>query len=158
SREEFDAYIEALTRADVIDDSSYVWWAIRPSLNHPTLELRAPDSCTFVEDSIALAALYRSLARKLVRDPLHNADLAAVQRAVIVENKWRAQRYGIHGTFADPYGTGAVTVADMVDEAVEDVLPDAEALGCADELLRCRAIVHEGTSADVQLAVFEAHA
>jgi carboxylate-amine ligase len=158
TREEFDAYIEALTRADIIEDSSYVWWAIRPSLNHPTLELRAPDSCTFVEDSIALAALYRSLARKLVRDPLKNADLSAVQRAVIVENKWRAQRYGIHGTFADPHGTGAVTVADMVDEALDDVLPDAEALGCVDELLRCRAIVSEGTSADVQLAVFEAHA
>ena len=66
TREEFDAYIEALTRAGVIEDSSYVWWAIRPSLHHPTLELRAPDSCTFVDDSIAIAALYRSLARQLV--------------------------------------------------------------------------------------------
>ena len=73
-------------------------------------------------------------------------------------NKWRAQRYGIHGTFADPHGTGAITVPDMVDDALDDVLPDAEALGCAEELLRCRAIVSEGTSADVQLAVFDAHA
>ena len=29
---------------DVIEDSSYIWWAIRPSLNNPTLELRAPNS------------------------------------------------------------------------------------------------------------------
>src|SRR5262249_9161463 len=62
SRAEFDAYIEALVRAGVMQDSSFVWWAIRPSLNNPTLELRAPDCCTLVEDSIAIAALYRTLA------------------------------------------------------------------------------------------------
>ena len=65
--EEFEAYVAALTKAGVIDDASYVWWALRPSLQHPTLELRAPDCCTFVDDSIAIAALYRSLARRLVR-------------------------------------------------------------------------------------------
>ena len=96
-REEFDAYIEALTNAGIIDDSSYVWWALRPSLKHPTLELRAPDACTFVDDSIAIAALYRSLARMLCRNPLHNFNITAVTRALIVENKWRAQRYGIQG-------------------------------------------------------------
>src|SRR5262249_13484343 len=43
TREEFDAYVAALVRAGVIEDSSYIWWAIRPSLLNPTLELRAPD-------------------------------------------------------------------------------------------------------------------
>jgi carboxylate-amine ligase len=157
TREEFDSYVEALTRAGIIDDASYVWWTIRPSLAHPTLELRAPDSCTFVEDSIAIAALYRALAHKLTRDPLHNADLGAVQRAIIIENKWRAQRYGIHGTFADLHGAGAVTVPEMLDDVLDDVWYDAEALGCTPEILRCRAIVNGGTSADMQLSVFEAH-
>ncbi len=158
SREEFDTYIEALTAAGVIADASYVWWAIRPSLKHPTLELRAPDSCTLVEDSIAIAALYRSLARKLTRDPMHNADLDAVQRAIVIENKWRAQRYGIHATFIDTHGGPAWPVPDLLDEAIEDVIPDAEALGCADEVLRCRAIVRGGTLADMQLALYETHA
>ena len=78
TKEEFDAYVAALVRAGVIEDSSYVWWAIRPSLNHPTLELRAPDCCTLVEDSIAIAALYRTLARHLYRNPWRNADIDAV--------------------------------------------------------------------------------
>ena len=158
SREEFDAYIEALTAAGVIPDASYVWWAIRPSLKHPTLELRAPDSCTLVEDSIAIAALYRSLTRKLVRDPMHNADLDAIQRAIVVENKWRAQRYGIHGTFIDTHGGPAWRIPELLDELIEDVMPDAIALGCADEVWRCRAIARGGTSADMQLALFHAHA
>ena len=155
SREEFDAYTEALTQAGVIKDSSYIWWAIRPSQRHPTLELRAPDSCTFVEDSVAIAALYRALARRLCRDPMHNCDITAVQRAVIIENKWRAQRYGIHGTFADDRGRGALTVSDLLDEVLDAVLPDAEALGCVEEVLRCLSIVNDGTSADIQLAIFE---
>src|SRR5262249_39748878 len=139
-----------------IEDSSYVWWAIRPSLHHPTLELRAPDSCTLVEDSVAIAALYRSLARLLHFKPLLNLDLTAVGRAIVVENKWRAQRYGVHGTFV--VDGGAVSVAQMLDRVIEDVRPHAEALGCFAEIERCRTIVGSGTSADVQLAIFEKYA
>src|SRR3954469_2071202 len=99
TREEFDAYVAALVGAGVIEDSSFIWWAIRPSLVNPTLELRAPDTCTLVEDSLAIAALYRTLARHLHVNRSRNKDLDAVGRAIVIENKWRAQRYGVHGTF-----------------------------------------------------------
>jgi carboxylate-amine ligase len=155
TKEEFDAYVAALVRAGVIEDSSYVWWGMRPSLKHPTLELRAPDCCTLVDDAIALAALYRTLARRLVRSPWINADLTAVSRAIVVENKWRAQRYGVHGTFVSE--EGAVTVVQALDRVIEEVAADAEALGCSGELRRCRTIAGSGTSADAQLAVFDAH-
>jgi glutamate---cysteine ligase / carboxylate-amine ligase len=155
--EDFDAYIAALTRAGVIEDSSFVWWALRPSLQHPTLELRAPDCCTFVDDSVAIAALYRSLARRLCRNPWLNGDMTAVTRAIVVENKWRAQRYGIDGTFVCEDGSGAVTVEELLEQVLQDVMPDAEALDCATNVERCRAIVGTGTSADAQIAVFEAH-
>src|SRR5207237_10725787 len=102
TREEFDAYVSALVRAGIIQDSSFIWWAIRPSLVNPTLELRAPDSCTLVEDSIAIAALYRVLARRLYRDPALNADLDSVALAVAVENKCRAHRYVLQGTLVRP--------------------------------------------------------
>jgi carboxylate-amine ligase len=155
--EEFEAYIAALTRAGIIDDASYVWWALRPSLQHPTLELRAPDCCTFVDDSIAIAALYRVLARRLCRNPWLNAEITAVTRAIVVENKWRAQRYGVNGTFASADGGGAITVAEMLEQVLQDVWPDAEDLGCTTHLARCRAIIGNGTSADAQLAVYRAH-
>src|SRR3954447_1577387 len=72
TKDEFDAYVGALVRAGVMEDASYVWWAIRPSLKHPTLELRAPDCCTRLDDSIAIAALYRTLARHLFVNPRCN--------------------------------------------------------------------------------------
>jgi len=154
-REEFDAYVEALTSAGVIEDSSYVWWAIRPSLAHPTLELRAPDCCTRLEDTIAIAALYRTLVRHIYYNPWRNFGMTAVTRAIVVENKWRAQRYGVDGTFVAE--DGAVTVAEMLERVIEETAADAEALGCTEELQHCRAIVENGTSADAQLAIFEAH-
>ena len=155
TQQEFDAYVAALVRAGVIKDSSYVWWAVRPSLSNPTLELRAPDSCTLVEDSLAIAALYRTLVRHLHINRQRNSDLDAVGRAIIIENKWRAQRYGVHGTFVA--NDGAITVAELLERVISDTAPDAAALGCTAEIHRCRAIVGAGTSADAQIAVFEAH-
>jgi glutamate---cysteine ligase / carboxylate-amine ligase len=154
-REDYDAYVAALVRAGVMEDSSYVWWAVRPSLKNPTLELRAPDSCTRADDSLAIAALYRSLARQLTRNPWLNWDLTAVDRAIVVENKWRAQRYGVRGTFVDIGGNGAISVAEMLDQVIAQVREDAEAFGCMAEVEHLRAIVGAGTSADAQLAVFE---
>jgi glutamate---cysteine ligase / carboxylate-amine ligase len=154
-REDFDAYIAALTRAGVIADASYVWWAIRPSLGHPTLELRAPDSCTLLEDSLAIAGLYRSLARFLHAEPLLHWDMTPVTRAIVVENKWRAQRYGVHGTFVSD--RGAETVAQVLDRVIADLLPHAKALDCVAELDRCKKIVRTGTSADAQIKIFDMH-
>lgn len=154
--QEFDAYVDALVKAGVIEDSSYVWWAMRPSLQHPTLELRAPDCCTFVDDAVAIASLYRALVRRLHRNPQINATLTAVSRAIVVENKWRAQRYGVHGTFVDEDNGCAVTVAELVERVIAESSADAEALGCRPEVEHCRAIVTAGTSADAQLAVFNA--
>jgi carboxylate-amine ligase len=155
--DEFDAYISALVKAGVMPDSSYIWWAIRPSLKHPTLELRAPDACTDVEDSIAIAALYRALIRFLVRHPERNWAMNAVTRAIIVENKWRAQRYGVEGNLVRIEGGGPISVAHMLDRLIADITPDAKDLGCLDEVLRCLTIVSNGSSADRQLAIFKPH-
>jgi carboxylate-amine ligase len=62
---QYDSYVAALVRSGVMQDSSHVWWAMRPSSKYPTLELRAPDCCTRVEDALAIAALYRVLVRHL---------------------------------------------------------------------------------------------
>ncbi len=155
TKEEFDAYVDALVKAGVMQDSSYIWWSMRPSLKHPTLELRAPDVPTLVDDSIAIAALWRSLARRLTRNPSLNVNLNAVSRAIVVENKWRAQRYGVHGSFVGDHG--AVSVADLIEQVIEETAEDADALNCLSEMSRCRTIVGAGTSADAQIAVFETH-
>jgi carboxylate-amine ligase len=92
------------------------------------------------------------LVRFLFGHPEHNAELDSVDRAIAVENKWRAQRHGAQGTFVTR--SGAVGVSELVDRIVELTGADAEALSCTEEMQQCRAILVEGTSADAQLRVF----
>ncbi len=152
SNADYDAYVDAMVRSGAMQDASHLWWAIRPSLKYPTLELRAPDCCTRLDDTIAIAALYRVLARFLYGHPEHNAEIDSVDRAIAVENKWRAQRYGVQGTFVTR--SGAVTVAEMLDRVLDLIEADAEALDCTEQVEHCRSIVLEGTSADAQLRIF----
>jgi glutamate---cysteine ligase / carboxylate-amine ligase len=149
SAEDYDAYVSALVCSGAIPDASHVWWAVRPSEKYPTLELRATDACTRLDHAIAIAALYWCVVQYLFRHPRVHADLDAVDRAIIVENKWRAQRYGVTGSFVSP--AGAVPVAEILEQAIEQVADQAVWSGCLDELLSCRAIVTSGTSADAQL-------
>ena len=154
SATEYERYIDILVAAGAIPDSSFVWWAVRPSKAHPTLELRVADACTRLDDALALAALFRALVRRLDRDDRLNAGGGAVTRAIAVENKWRAQRYGVHGRFIDEKRRAAVEVATVLDETIALVSDDAEALGCRGELERLRALAAGDTSADRQLAIW----
>lgn len=154
SNKDYEAYMNALIETRVIQDSSYVWWTIRPSSGHPTLELRAPDVCTRVEDAVGLAALYRALARHLFNHPEMNKGINAVDRAIAVENKWRAQRYGIHGSFVDRAEGRAVPISEELDRLIAMLEDDIGELNCAKEIADVRKILTTGTSADMQIAVF----
>jgi carboxylate-amine ligase len=51
---------------------------------------------------------------------------------------------------------GAISVAEMIERVIEDTTEDADALDSLAEMRRCRTIVNAGTSADAQIAVYEA--
>lgn len=148
-------YLDIMVSARAIENSSFVWWAIRPSRQLPTLELRVADSCTRVEDSVAIAALYRCLVRRLDRDRSLNAGMAASSRAIVLENLWRAQRYGVHAGLVDEHGPGMQPFEEALERTLALVAEDAEALGCEVELDGLRDIVARGASADSQLAIFD---
>jgi carboxylate-amine ligase len=152
--EAYDAYVGALVKAGVMGDASFIWWMVRPSPAYPTLELRATDCCTRVEDAIAIAALYRVLVHHLYLNPSAGAHGSAVTHAIAAENKWRAQRYGVNGTFVTD--SGAISVADLLEEVLSMTAEDALTLECI-EAADCRRIVSAGTSADAQLAVYRAN-
>jgi glutamate---cysteine ligase / carboxylate-amine ligase len=155
SKEEYDDYVSALSWARIIPDASHIWWAIRPSLRYPTIELRVADSCTKLDDAVSLAALFRCLVRALNRDRALNAGFDRVGRAITAENKWRAQRYGVSATFVDPFRRQPVTAATWLDEVLDFVHEDVHAFGCAGEIAHLTRLVTEGTSADHQIAVYD---
>ncbi len=155
SAAEYRRYLAIMVEARAIENSSFVWWAIRPSRQHPTLELRIADSCTRVDDAIGIAMLYRCLVRRLERDPRLNAEPTAVTRAIAAENVWRAQRYGIHAGLVDETSARMAPVRDVLEATLDLVAADAAALGCFGEIEALRSILAHGASADAQLALYD---
>lgn len=152
---EYQRHVDVLVRAGIIEDSSKIWWDVRPSSRFPTLEMRISDVCTRLEDSLTVAALYVSLLHMLFRLRRNNQRWRQYAPMLISENIWRAQRYGVEGTLMD-FGKGVVVpFADLVEEMIELVRPDAEELGCVQHVERARLIAKEGTSAERQREVFK---
>ncbi len=152
--EDYARYVEVMTRAGAIADASFLWWTLRPSVRYPTLELRVADSCTLLEHTLAIAALYRCLVRFADRRPEWNRGLTGASRAIAAENLWRAQRDGVRAELIDADSGDSMPFVSCLDAALALVAEDADALGCAGEVEAARAIAAGGTSADRQLAVF----
>jgi carboxylate-amine ligase len=78
------------------------------------------------------------------------------RRILILENKWRAQRYGVEAEMADFGRRVCVPFPELIDELVEILRPHAEALECVAEIEHARVMARRGTSADHQLRVYRA--
>jgi glutamate---cysteine ligase / carboxylate-amine ligase len=94
------------------------------------------------------------LMRHLFDRPELNADLGPVDRALAVENKWRAQRYGIKASFVERGSAAARTMSETIDDLLHRLHADAEALDCVREISHARAIVARGSSANQQVQVY----
>jgi glutamate---cysteine ligase / carboxylate-amine ligase len=151
---DYERYVTTMIRSKAIADASFLWWTLRPSIHFPTLELRVADSCTRLEDTLAIAALYRCLVRLAVRKPELNRGLTGASRAIVSENLWRAQRDGIQASFIDEQRAEAIPFKIHLDAVLDSIGEDAELLGCKPEIEGARQIATTGTSADRQLAVF----
>ncbi len=151
---EYRRHVDVLIKAGTIKDASMLWWDIRPSTAFPTLEMRITDVCTRLEDTLSIAALYQCIIRMLYRLRRDNQRWRMYANMLINENRWRAQRYGFDDGLLD-FGKGImVPSADLIDELINMVAEDAEALDCTAEIERLHEIIAHGTSAHRQLAVY----
>jgi carboxylate-amine ligase len=150
---DYEQYVAAMTRSGAISDASFLWWTIRPSVRYPTLELRVADSCTRLDDTMAIAALYRCLVRLLDRSPALNRGQTGTARAITAENLWRAQRDGIRAEFLDIEGD-TIPFRDGLENVLLLVEEHAAELGCEADLAWLRTLSAVGTSSDRQLAIF----
>ena len=151
---EYQRLVGQMVSAGLIEDASKLWWDVRPSARFPTLEMRICDVCTRLDDAITIAAVYVCLIRMLYRLRQGNQRWRIYPRTLIDENRWLAQRHGPSGELVD-FGKGEpVPYPELLEEIVEIVGEDAQALGCVAEVEHARDIVARGTSAQRQLAVY----
>jgi len=152
---EYERHISVLIKAGVIEDPTRLWWDVRPSARYPTLEMRASDICTRLDDGITIAALFMSLLAMLSRLRQNNQRWRVYSRTLIDENVWRAQRYGISESLIDFGRRKLVPFPRLVDEIIGLVRQDATELGCITYVENARGILERGTSADRQVAIYQ---
>jgi len=152
---EYQRHVRVLMDAGLIDDTTRIWWDLRPSARFPTLETRIMDVCTRLEDTVALAALLTCILRMLYRLRTRNQRWRIYAPMLIRENRWRAMRYSFDEGLIDLAKGVVVPFADLLDELCSLIAEDARALGCEKEISGVHAILSRGTSAHRQLKDFE---
>jgi carboxylate-amine ligase len=155
SYSEYENYINILVKTNSIDNPKKIWWDMRPHPVFGTLEFRVCDIVTRVEECIAMAGLMQAIIVRLYAMFEENTTFRVYRRALVTENKWRAQRWGIEGKLIDFGKRDEVDAKALMHELVAFVDPVLDTLGSRHEVESVLKIVERGTSADRQLAIYK---
>ena len=156
SWDEYERSVAALTGPGVIEDSSKIWWDLRPSGRFPTLETRICDACPRLADTVTLAALIQATLRMLWRLSRQNLRWRQYDNFLLGENRWRALRYGLTQGLID-FGTGAIQPhEDLAEDWLAMIAQDADALDSQPAVAGLRQMLAGGGAAGRQRAVFAA--
>jgi carboxylate-amine ligase len=151
---EYRRHVEILISAGLLEDATKIWWDMRPSDRYPTLETRIFDVCTSAEDAAALAALTLCILRMLYRLRLKNQRWRIYNQILLNENRWRAMRYGIDDRLLDLAKGELVPFGQLLEELLDLIEEDAEALDCQQQVASSREIIRRGTSAHRQVDAY----
>src|SRR6267154_5295426 len=152
---DFENFVQLLIKTNCIDNAKKIWWDIRPHPFFSTLEIRICDIPMRLDETIALAALIQATVVKLYKLHSRNQSFRQYSRALIMENKWRAARYGISGKLIDFGKECEVSERDLILEYLEFVDDVVDELDSREEVAYVHSILQHGTGADRQLRVFQ---
>jgi carboxylate-amine ligase len=152
---DYESFVNLLIRTNCIDNAKKIWWDVRPHPFFPTIEVRICDLPMRVDETLAIAALIQATAVKLYRLHARNQGWRQYSRALIMENKWRASRYGLDGSLIDFGREQEVDERELLAEYLDFVDDVVDELGSRREIDNIRWIMEQGTGADRQLEVFE---
>jgi glutamate---cysteine ligase / carboxylate-amine ligase len=148
---EFEEFIDLLIKTNCIDNAKKIWWDIRPHPHFPTLEFRVCDMPMRLDESIAIAALCQAIIAKLYKLHQQNMTFRHYGRSLLMENKWRAARYGLDGKLIDFGKQTEVDERSLIRELLDLVDDVVDELGTKQEISYIHKILDEGTGADRQI-------
>jgi carboxylate-amine ligase len=155
SYSEFENYVNLLVKTNCIDNAKKIWWDIRPHPYFSTVEVRACDIPLRASETVAIAALIQATAVYLYKLHEANQDFRQYARPLLMENKFRAVRYGLDGKLIDFGKQQEVPLRDLIEELLALIDPVVDELGSREAIDGIRTILKTGTGADRQLKVYE---
>jgi carboxylate-amine ligase len=149
---DFEACIGDQTTTGVIDSMADVRWDIRPAPHLGTVEHRACDGMSRIDELAAVTALLHCLVVDLDTRLADGRVLPRLAPWHVQENKWRAARYGLEAIVIRSTDDERLVTDDLHD-LLERLAPVARRLGCEAELAGVADIVATGASYQRQRAV-----
>ncbi len=150
---EYASFVELLARTEAIVESTQIWWSVRPHHSYGTVEIRICDGQTDATEALAVTALALACTAAFCRDYDNGRTLPMDSRAIIEENLWRAQRYGLEGDMIRLVD-GSV---HSMPQAINDLLTWSEGqhgpLGLEPFLAPIEKMLSEGNGAQRQRAL-----
>jgi carboxylate-amine ligase len=148
--EDFLAATRLLVRAAEVPDYTWFWWKLRPHPRLGTVEVRALDAQSSLEDLQSLAALVHCLARM----EAHSSGGVDPPPEVLEEGIFRAARYGVRASLPDEHGS-LRPVGEILDGLLGPAREHADDLGCRNELDGLDSLLARGGGAGRQRATHE---
>jgi carboxylate-amine ligase len=151
---DFEGFVNMLIKTNCIDNGKKIWWDLRPHPYFSTLEFRICDMPTSLDDATMLVAFFQAIVAKLYKLRTQNLGFRQYSRQLVMENKWRASRYGMDGLLIDFGKQVEVPMRELSLELLEFVDDVADELGSRAALNHIHNLIEHGTGADRQLEVY----
>ncbi len=155
--EDYEARIEFMINARVIEDYTYLWHDVRPHPKFGTVEIRVMDSQTHVEHTLGIAALVQGLVRELCEHFDAGKQLSRYPFEMLDENKWLAARHGLEGELVDLPQWDRVPARELARRLIDRIRDHCVDLGSAAELEAVEDLLERGNGAARQVVVYEAN-
>ncbi len=142
---DYETFVNLLVKTNCIDNGKKIWWDIRPHPFFDTLEVRVCDIPMRLDETMAIAALIQATVAMLYKLHASNKSFRIYRSArCIMENKFRAARYGIDGKLIDFGKEKEVPERDLIEEyldLIDDVLDE---LGSREEINYIHEMLKDG--------------
>ncbi len=155
--------MKELTTCELIESTKDLWWDVRPSPVHGTVEVRICDMPLGLESVLGLTALIQCLVHYLARGEAverqsdfrpEDTTLDQVRSMILWQNRWLAARYGLDAMLIDGFTRRKAPARVLARELIHRLIPIGRELGCAEHLQNLRVKTRRSNGAMTQLATY----
>ena len=159
----YEKLVEELKACELIESPKDLWWDVRPSPAHGTVEVRICDMPLGLDAALGLTALTECLVHFLSRGKEHElepdvgTDVAEPDQAsllILQQNRWLAARYGLDAMLIDPCTHHKSPARALARDLIDRLIPVGRELGCAEQLQNLRSRTRRSNGAATQLATY----
>lgn len=121
SADAYHALITGMTESGVLLDEGMIYFDVRLSHHHPTVEIRVADVCLSSRDTTLIAALCRGLVETAARSWEAGEPPPDVSTPLLRLSMWQAGREGLVGNLIDPESARPREAREVVAKLVEHI-------------------------------------